>query len=143
MKDFWSGLKRYRRECILGPAFKLLEAVFELIVPLIIARLVDEGLRQNAVPVVWRSVLLLVLMALLGLAASVTAQYFAARAAIGFSSRLRRSLFSKSHSLCSRSRSPYSRNRSRCSPSRSPCSRSNSRRSPSRSPHNPSRPSTK
>ena len=93
VKRFWSGLKEYRKECILGPAFKLLEAVFELIVPLIIARLVDEGLRQQALPVVWRCVLQLVLMALLGLAASVTAQYFAARAAIGFSTALRHDLF--------------------------------------------------
>ena len=65
VKRFWSGLKEYRKECILGPAFKLLEAVFELIVPLIIARLVDEGLRQQALPVVYRCVLQLVLMALL------------------------------------------------------------------------------
>ena len=82
MKRFWSRLKAYRKECILGPAFKLLEAMFELIVPLIIARLVDEGLRRQSYPVVYRCVLLLGLMALLGLAASVTAQYFAARAAI-------------------------------------------------------------
>ena len=99
MKGFWSGLKQYRKECVLGPAFKLLEALFELIVPLIIASLVDDGLRQNASPVVIRSVLMLVLMAVLGLAASVTAQYFAARAAIGFSSRLRRRLFSHIQSL--------------------------------------------
>ena len=99
MKGFWSQLRFYRKECILGPAFKLLEALFELIVPLIIARLVDEGLRQHAQPVVIRCALLLGLMALLGLAASVTAQYFAARAAIGFSSRLRRSLFDRIQSL--------------------------------------------
>ena len=99
MKGFWSGLKQYRKECVLGPAFKLLEALFELIVPLIIASLVDDGLRRNAAPVVVRSVLLLALMAALGLAASVTAQYFAARAAIGFSSRLRRRLFSHIQSL--------------------------------------------
>ena len=93
MKRFWAPLKAYWKECVLGPAFKLLEAVFELIVPLIIARLVDEGLRQHARPVVLACALQLLLMALLGLAASVTAQYFAARAAIGFSSRLRRRLF--------------------------------------------------
>ena len=81
MKGFWSQLKAYRKECVLGPAFKLLEASFELIVPLIIARLVDEGLRLHAWPVVIRCAVLLVLMALLGLAASVTAQYFAARSA--------------------------------------------------------------
>ncbi len=99
MKRFWSRLKDYRKECILGPAFKLLEAVFELIVPLIIANLVDSGLRQQSYPVVYRSVLLLVLMAMLGLAASVTAQYFAARAAIGFSTGLRHDLFAHIQSL--------------------------------------------
>ena len=99
MKHFWGRLKEYRKECILGPAFKLLEALFELIVPLIIARLVDEGLRRSSGPVVWQCVLLLVLMALLGLAASVTAQYFAARAAIGFSTALRHDLFARIQSL--------------------------------------------
>ena len=99
VRRFWSRLKDYRKECILGPAFKLLEALFELIVPLIIAHLVDDGLRQQSYPVVWRCVLLLVLMALLGLAASVTAQYFAARAAIGFSTELRHDLFAHIQSL--------------------------------------------
>ena len=93
VNKFWSPLKAYRKECVLGPAFKLLEALFELTVPLIIARLVDEGLRLHIHAVIIRCTLLLVLMALLGLAASVTAQYFAARAAIGFSSRLRHNLF--------------------------------------------------
>ena len=99
VKEFWRPLKAYRKECVLGPAFKLLEAFFELIVPLIIARLVDSGLRLHAQPVVIRCALLLILMAVLGLAASVTAQYFAARAAIGFSSRLRSDLFSHIQSL--------------------------------------------
>ena len=99
MKRFWSPLKAYRKECVLGPAFKLLEALFELTVPLIVARLVDDGLRQHAQPVVIRCGLLLALMAALGLAASVTAQYFAARAAIGFSSRIRHTLFSHIQSL--------------------------------------------
>ena len=76
VKRFWSGLKEYRKECILGPAFKLLEAVFELIVPLIIAHLVDEGLRQQAAPVVWRCALQLVLMALLGLAGQYVYYHF-------------------------------------------------------------------
>ena len=99
MRRFWSRLKDYRKECILGPAFKLLEALFELIVPLIIAHLVDDGLRQQSYPVVWRCVLLLALMALLGLAASVTAQYFAARAAIGFSTGLRHDLLAHIQAL--------------------------------------------
>ena len=99
MRRFWSRLKDYRKECILGPAFKLLEALFELIVPLIIAHLVDEGLRLQSYPMVYRCVFQLVLMALLGLAASVTAQYFAARAAIGFSTALRHDLFAHIQSL--------------------------------------------
>ena len=99
MKQFWSQLKHYRKECVLGPAFKLLEALFELIVPLIIARLVDAGLRGQDSAVVTQCILQLVLMAVLGLVASVTAQYFAARAAIGFSSRLRHSLFAKIQSF--------------------------------------------
>ncbi|MBP5726162.1 MAG: ABC transporter ATP-binding protein, partial [Clostridia bacterium] len=99
MNRFWNPLKAYRKECVLGPAFKLLEALFELAGPLIIARLVDEGLRLSTQPVVLRCALLLALMAVLGLAASVTAQYFAARAAIGFSSRLRRLLFAHIQSL--------------------------------------------
>ena len=99
MKGFWKPLKRYRRECVLGPAFKLLEAIFELIVPLIIAHLVDDGLRLHSRPVVLHCVLLLALMAVLGLIASVTAQYFAARAAIGFSCGLRHRLFSHIQSL--------------------------------------------
>ena len=74
MKTFWIQMKAYRKECVLAPAFKLLEALFELIVPLIIARLVDVGLRGNTAPVVTGCFLLLVLMAVLGLAASVTAQ---------------------------------------------------------------------
>lgn len=99
MKGFWTGLRAYRKECVLGPAFKLLEAVFELMVPLIIARMVDEGLRAHASGVVSSGVLQLVLMAVLGLAAAVTAQYFAAKAAIGFSTGLRHSLFARIQSL--------------------------------------------
>ena len=99
MKQFWPLLRPYRKECVLGPAFKLLEACFELIVPLIIARLVDEGIRRDASPVIIRCALILAGLALLGLAASVTAQYFAARAAIGFSTKLRHSLFARIQSL--------------------------------------------
>ena len=99
MKAFWGMLKGYRKECVLGPAFKLLEACFELIVPLIIARLVDEGIRRNDSGVIVRCALILVGLALLGLLASVTAQYFAARAAIGFSTKLRHRLFEHIQSL--------------------------------------------
>ena len=93
MKKLWKYLREYRKECVLGPAFKLLEALFELIVPLMIARLVDRGIRLGDSSVVLCCCLVLLLLALLGLAASVTAQYFAARAAIGFSTKLRHALF--------------------------------------------------
>ena len=99
MRQLWKGLRDYRKECVLGPGFKLLEALFELIVPLIIARLVDEGLRAGNAGLVWQCALLLALMALLGLAASVTAQYFAAKAAIGYATALRHRLFGHIQSL--------------------------------------------
>ena len=99
MKHLWTELKDYRKECILGPSFKLLEALFELLVPLIIANLVDQGIRPESSSVIIRSALLLLFLALLGLLASVTAQYFAAKAAIGYSSRLRSRLFAHIQSL--------------------------------------------
>ena len=99
VKELWKQMRDYRKECILGPGFKLLEALFELIVPLIIARLVDEGIRGENAGIVRGSAGLLVLLAVLGLLASVTAQYFAARAAIGYSAKLRRRLFAHIQSL--------------------------------------------
>ncbi len=93
MKIFLKYLKPYRKECVLGPAFKLLEAVFELTVPLVIAQMIDRGISSAHQAGIIRYGLLLVLMALLGLAASVTAQYFAARAAIGFATKLRHELY--------------------------------------------------
>ena len=93
MKQLWKELRAWRRECVLGPAFKLLEAVFELIVPLVIARLVDEGIRRDDSGIIYACAGLLLLFAVLGLLASVTAQYFAARAAIGYSTGLRHRLF--------------------------------------------------
>ncbi len=92
MKKLLVYLKGYARECVLGPLFKLLEATFELIVPLIVAKVIDRGILENDTGYIVRLCLLLVLLALVGLASSVTAQYFAARAAIGFSARLRHAL---------------------------------------------------
>ena len=99
MKQLWKYMREYRKECVLGPAFKLFEALLELIVPLVIARMVDEGIRPGDQGAAVRCALLLAVLALLGLIASVTAQYFAARAAIGFSSRLRRELFAHIQTL--------------------------------------------
>lgn len=99
MKRLFFYIREYRKECFLGPLFKLFEAAFELIVPLIIADIVDKGIPGGNTPSIIRSSLLLVLLALIGLSASVTAQYFAAKAAIGFSTNLRHALFSHISSL--------------------------------------------
>ncbi|MBR5289164.1 MAG: ABC transporter ATP-binding protein [Clostridia bacterium] len=89
MKKLFVYLKDYTRECVLGPLFKLLEASFELIVPLIVASLIDRGILAGDRGWIVKMSLALVLLALVGLGFSVTAQYFSARAAIGFSTKLR------------------------------------------------------
>ena len=99
MKRLADFLRPYRKECVLGPLFKLLEALFELIVPLIIAKMVDEAIPAGQSGGVWRCAGILALLAAIGLAASVTAQYFAARAAIGFSTALRHAVFNHIHTL--------------------------------------------
>lgn len=93
MRSLLKYLRKYRLECVLAPLFKLLEAVFELIVPLVIAYLIDRGIGEGNSSVILKSGGILLLLALLGLAFSITAQYFAAKAATGFSENLRRSLF--------------------------------------------------
>ena len=94
VKPLLPYLREYKKESILGPAFKLLEASFELIVPLIVARITDEGIRTGDTGYILRQCGILLLLGLLGLAASVTAQYFAAKASCGFAARLRSALFS-------------------------------------------------
>lgn len=92
-------LKGYGRQSVLAPAFKLLEALFDLFVPLVVAQMINRGIVQGDSGYVLRCCGLLVLLALVGLAASVTAQWFAAQAAIGYASALRRALFAKIQSL--------------------------------------------
>ena len=92
-------LKDYKKESVLGPLFKLLEASFELFVPLVIARIVDTGISGKDYGYVWRMGGILLLLAVIGLICSVTAQYFAAKAATGFATNLRHSLFSHIQSL--------------------------------------------
>ncbi len=94
MKTLFPFLKPYRRECVLSPLFKLFEAILELLVPLIMAAIIDYGISMRDTGYVLRMGLLLVGLGLLGLAASVTAQFFAAKAAVGFAAKLRSSLFS-------------------------------------------------
>lgn len=93
MRKLLPYLKKYRKECILGPLFKLLEAVFELLVPLVIAGIIDVGIATQNDSYVWSHCGILVLLAVIGLASSLTAQYFAAKAATGFSAGLRAQFF--------------------------------------------------
>jgi ABC-type multidrug transport system fused ATPase/permease subunit len=91
-----SYLKNYRKECFLAPFFKLLEAVFELTVPLVIASLIDTGLAEGGEgkPYVIKMVLILVAFTFLGFGFAITAQFFAAKAAVGFATELRHAMFS-------------------------------------------------
>ena len=92
-------LKNYKKESVLGPLFKLLEASFELFVPLVMASIIDKGIaRQDTPHVLWMGALL-VLLGVVGLASSLTAQYFAAKAAVGFSTELKSALFKHIESL--------------------------------------------
>ena len=99
MKQILKYLKEYKKECICAPLFKLLEASFELIVPLVMAAIIDNGIAASDKPYIWKMGGVLVLLAAVGLVSSVTAQYFAAKAAVGFSTKLRHILFEKIESL--------------------------------------------
>lgn len=92
-------LKSYRKESILGPLFKLLEASFELLIPLVVAQIIDVGIPNEDVPYIIKMCLLMVLLGIIGLVCSLTAQYFAAKAAVGFSTVIRRDLFAHIQSL--------------------------------------------
>lgn len=92
-------LKKYWLECFFGPFFKLLEASFDLLVPLIMKMMIDEGIGKQNMPYVWKMGGILLALALVGFACSVSAQYFAAKAATGFSSTVRRELFAKMERL--------------------------------------------
>lgn len=94
MKKLFVYLKNYKKECILAPLFKMLEASFELIVPLVVSAIIDVGIVNGDGDYIARMCLLMVALGLLGLASSVTAQYFAAKAAAGFGTKVRHALFS-------------------------------------------------
>ena len=83
----------------MAPLFKLLEAVFELLVPLVVASLIDIGIANGDTRYIARMALLLVVLAAVGLASSVTAQYFSARAATGFAEKMKSALFMHIQSL--------------------------------------------
>ena len=99
LKKLLVYLQDFKKECVLGPLFKLLEASFELIVPLIVAAIIDRGIPGNDIPYILRMIAWLGILALVGLISAVTAQYFAARAAIGFSAKLRHALMAHIQTL--------------------------------------------
>ena len=93
MKRLMIYLKDYKRESILAPLFKLLEAFFELLVPLVMANIIDYGISNQNMGYIGKMGLCLLLLGVVGLASSITAQFFAAKAAVGFSTKLRQALF--------------------------------------------------
>ncbi|MCD5434253.1 ABC transporter ATP-binding protein/permease [Lactobacillus delbrueckii subsp. lactis] len=95
MKYVFRYLKDYKKESVLAPLFKLLEALFDLFVPLVVARIIDYGIKERNQAYVFQQVGLLALLALLGITASITAQWFAAKASVGLASQLRQAAFDK------------------------------------------------
>ena len=89
LKNLLKYLKGYEKQCVLGPLFKLLEATFELLVPLVVARIVDQGIGTGDTGYIVKMCLVMVALGVIGLAMAVCAQYFSAVAAVGFSARLR------------------------------------------------------
>lgn len=95
MKKLLRYFKGYGKECLLGPLFKLFEATLELIVPLVVAAIIDNGIATGNKSYTVKAALFLALLGAVGLVFSVTAQFFAAKASVGFATRLRRALFKK------------------------------------------------
>ena len=99
MKRLIRFLRGYGKETILAPLFKMLEAAFELIVPLVVANIVDIGIQNQDIPYIWKQCVIMVLLGIIGLVCSLTAQFFAAKAAMGFSTALRKEMFAHISSL--------------------------------------------
>lgn len=93
MKRLLVYLNGYKKECVLAPLFKMLEASFELMVPLIIAAIIDNGIEHRDKPYIIMMCLVLLGLGVIGLITSITAQYYSAKAAVGFATKLRHSLF--------------------------------------------------
>lgn len=99
MKKLLKYLKKFKLQSILAPLFKMTEALFELFIPLLVARVIDIGIANHDIPLIIKICILLSCLALMGLICSVTAQYFSAKAAIGFTSKIRHVLYSHIQSL--------------------------------------------
>ena len=93
MRKLLIYMKSYKKECVLAPLFKMLEASFELFVPLVVAAIIDRGIGNNNRTYIYQMGLLLVALGLIGLLCSVTAQYFSAKAAVGFVTKIKSALF--------------------------------------------------
>ena len=89
MKKLFKYMSGYGKECILSPLFKMLEAIFELLIPVVVSEIIDNGIGGNNRSYVICMGIIMVLLAVIGLACALTAQFYAARAAVGFSGRLR------------------------------------------------------
>ena len=99
MKDLWKYLAPYKKESILGPLFKLLEASFELFVPLVMAAIIDRSIATQDTGYILRMGLILVVLAIIGLTCALTAQYFAAKASVGFATGIKSALFAHIQTL--------------------------------------------
>jgi len=93
LKALLKYFKGYRGRAVLAPIFKMLEAIFELFVPLAVTRIIDVGIGENRPDVVWSMCGVMLALAVIGLICAVCAQYFAAKAAVTFSTKLRSELF--------------------------------------------------
>ena len=93
MKRVWIYLRKYKKECFFAPFFKMLEATFELFVPLVVASIIDIGISQNKPEHIIKMCFMMLLLAVIGLVCSITAQFFAAKAAVGCSTGMRQALF--------------------------------------------------
>ena len=93
MRSLAVYLKNYKKESILAPFFKFLEVVFDLIVPIVIAQIIDVGIANHDNGYIVQRFSILILMAALGLASTITAQFFAAKASVGFATELRQAVY--------------------------------------------------
>lgn len=93
MKNLLKYLKNYSRESVIAPLFKMLEASFELLIPMVMAEIIDVGIKNTDQPYIWKMCAVMVFLGALGLVCSLTAQYFAAKAAWGFGTELRKDMY--------------------------------------------------
>ena len=99
MKNLWKYFSSYKKECVLGPLFKLLEASFELFIPLLVKQIIDVGIPNGDTSFIIQRVLIMAALTFIGMVCSLTAQFFSAKAATGFSARVKSAVFSHIQTL--------------------------------------------